>query len=326
MSGTVLARIAALLCALLPTTFTLNAQAQGYPSKPVRVIIPYPPGNTADIVARLVSIKLTERLGQNVVIDNRAGASGQIGLEATMRSPADGYTLTVGQAGNFVVAPHTYKKLSYDPLKDFTPVAQMATNYLALVVHPATPFKTPRDLVTYARANPGKLVVGTNGEGGFPHLSMELLRTQAGFTYLHVPYKGSGQIAIEIIGGQVDACMEGYTAMAPYIRSGKLRLLGISAPQRDPALPDLPTIGESIKGYESLGWFGFFAPAGTPREVVALLNKTINEATSAPDVREKMLAAGLTPINATPEAYGVILQRDYAKFGKLVKAIGFQPQ
>jgi tripartite-type tricarboxylate transporter receptor subunit TctC len=317
-------------CRTLLATIALLAaglvSAQSYPAKPIRVIVPYPPGNTADIVARLVSVKLTEKLGQNVVIENRAGASGQIGLEATMRTPADGYTLTVGQAGNFVVAPHTYKKLPYDPLRDFAPVAQMATNYLALVVHPTTPFKTPRDLAAYAKAHPGKVVIGTNGEGGFPHLSMELLRTQAGFTYLHVPYKGSGQIAIEIIGGQVDAAMEGYTSMLPYLQSGKLRLLGISAPQRDPALPDLPTIGESIKGYESLGWFGFFAPAGTPRDVVLLLNKTVNEAIASPDVREKMLTAGLMPVNATPEAYAAILQRDYAKFGKVVKQIGFQPQ
>ena len=193
------------------------AQSQSYPNHPIRIIIPFPPGNTVDIMARLVGPKLTERLHQNVIVDNRAGASGQLGLELGARAPADGYTLVGGQGGNLVVAPHTYKKLPYDPLKDFAPIALSTTNYLGLVVNPAVPFKTVKNLVAYAKANPGKLSFASNGEGGFPHMTIELLRTMAGFTYLHVPYKGTAEIATQLIGGHVDAAIDGITGMAPHI-------------------------------------------------------------------------------------------------------------
>lgn len=302
------------------------AHSQSYPTRPIRIIIPFPPGNTVDIMARLIAPKMTERLRQNIIVDNRAGASGQLGLELAAHAPPDGYTLVGGQGGNLVVAPHTYKKLPYDPIRDFSPIALSTTNYLGLVINPSVPFKTVKDLVTYAKANPGKLSFASNGEGGFPHMTIELLRTMAGFTYLHVPYKGSAEIATQLIGGHVDAAIDGITGMTPHIRSGKLRLLGVTNPTRVPQFPDVPAIAESVPGYDSRGWFGFLAPAGTPREIVNLLNQEINRAIALPDVKDKLVNAGLIIVTEPPEFFVTTLKSDYDKYGKLIRDIGFQPQ
>jgi tripartite-type tricarboxylate transporter receptor subunit TctC len=302
------------------------ALGQSYPSRPIRIIIPFPPGNTVDIMARLIAPKMTERLRQNVIVDNRAGASGQLGLELGAHAAPDGYTLIGGQGGNLVVAPHTYKKLPYDPIKDFAPIALSTTNYLGLVINPSVPFKTVKDLVVYAKAHPGKVSFASNGEGGFPHMTIELLRTMAGFTYLHVPYKGSAEIATQLIGGHVDAAIDGITGMTPHIRSGKLRLLGVTNPTRVPQFPDVPAIAESVPGYDSRGWFGFLAPAGTPREIVNLLNQEINRAIALPDVKDKLINAGLIIVTEPPEFFVTTLKSDYDKYGKLIRDIGFQRQ
>lgn len=311
-----------ILAAALPPA----AQSQSYPSKPIRVIVPYPAGNTADISARLIGQKLTERFGQQIIVDNRPGASGQLGLDIAARATPDGYTIAVGQGGNMVVAPHTYKKIPYDPVKDFAPVALIATNFLVLVAPPGSPFKDAGDMVRYAKANPGKLTVATNGEGGFPHLIFEDLRTMAGFTYLHVPYRGSAQIATELMGGQVQIAVDGITGMAPYIRGGKLRLLGVTSPKRVSLFPDAPAVAESVPGYSSGGWFGFVAPANTPKQIIATLNKAINDAMAMPDVHEKLNVVGLIPANNTPEFFGDLIKSDLAKYGSLVRGIGFQPR
>jgi tripartite-type tricarboxylate transporter receptor subunit TctC len=302
------------------------AFAQQYPVKPVRVIVPFPPGNTADILGRLIGEKFSQRYGQQMIVDNRPGAAGQLGLELAARAAPDGYTIAIGQGGNLVVAPHTYKKLAYDPIRDFQPVALLATNFLGLAVHPSIPFKTTRDLVLYAKANPGKLTFASNGEGGFPHLAIEQLRTLAGFSYLHVPYRGTGQIIAELMGGQVDATIDGFTGMAPHVRAGRIRALAITNPTRVSYLPDIPTIAEHVPGYVSQGWFGYIAPAAVPKEVIALLNKAINEAMSFPDVREKMTLAGLDVVQQPPEYFGDVIRKDYARYGKLAKDIGFKPQ
>lgn len=188
------------------------------------------------------------------------------------------------------------------------------------------PFKTTADLVAYARANPGKLTFASNGEGGFPHLAIEQLRTLAGFTYLHVPYRGTGQIITELMGGQVDATIDGFTGMAPHVHAGRIRALAITNPTRVSYLPDIPTIAEHVPGYVSQGWFGYIAPAAVPKEVIVLLNKAINEAMSSPDVREKMTLAGLEVVQQPPEYFGDVIRRDYARYGKLAKDIGFKPQ
>ncbi len=313
-----------LVCAFI-FGFAPVAGAQQYPAKPIRIVIPFPPGNTMDIMARLIGPKISERLGQNVIVDNRAGGAGQIGLEVGARAAPDGYTLIGGQGGNLVVAPHTYKKIPYDPIKDFAPIALSTTNFLALVVHPTVPFKTVKDLITYAKANPKKVTFASNGEGGFPHMTIELLRVMGGFTYVHVPYKGSAQIATDLIGGHIDAAIDGITGLAPHIRSGRLRLLAITNPSRVAEF-DAPTIAETLPGYDSRGWFGFLAPAGTPPAIVTLLNQEINRAIMLPDVKDKLVAAGLIIVTEPPEFFAATIKSDYAKYGKLIKEIGFQPQ
>jgi len=303
-----------------------TALGQAYPSKPIKVVIPYPPGDAADILARLIGPKMSDRMGQPLVVENRPGASGQIGLELLARAPADGYTIGVGQGGNLVVAPHTYKKLPYDPLKDFVPVALLATNYLAIVANPDVPFKNAAEMVAWARQNPGKLTLATNGEGGFPHLAFEQLRTMAGFSYTHVPYKGAAQIVTDVIGGQVQLGIGAYTSMSVQVKSGRVKLMAVTNPVRVPLNPDLPIVADAVPGYDSRGWFGYIAPAGTPRDMVARLNEEINRAMKLPDVAEKMTSAGLIIVTESPEFFGDMIRSDHAKYGKLTRDIGFQPQ
>jgi tripartite-type tricarboxylate transporter receptor subunit TctC len=317
-----------LLCALGFALAALAGAAVGqtYPTKPIRVIVPYPPGDAVDILSRLIGPKVTERLGQPMVVENRPGASGQIGLEIAAHAPADGYTIAVGQGGNLVVAPHTYKKLPYDPLKDFAPIAVLATNYLAVVANPNVPFKNAAEMIAWAKANPGKLTLATNGEGGFPHLAFENLAAMAGFTFQHIPYKGAAQIATDVIGGQVQLGIGAYTSLSPHVLSGRLKLIGVTNPVRVPNKPELPIFADAVPGYDSRGWFGYVAPAGTPRESIRILNEEINRAMRLPDVADKMVAAGLIIVTESPEFFGELIRSDYAKYGKLVRDIGFQPQ
>ena len=316
------------LCSLIVAlaVVTGSVWAQPYPSKPVRIVIPFPPGNTTDIMSRLIAPKMSERLGQQVIVENRPGASGMLGLDYVAKSAPDGYTIACVQGGNMVVLPHTSKTIPYDPLRDFLPIAVSTTNYLAIVANPNVPFKTIGEMVAYAKANPGKLTVATNGEGGFPHLAFEHLRTMAGITYTHVPYKGSAAIATDIIGGQVQVGIDGITGMTPHIKSGRLRILATTNKTRPVLWPDTPVAAEDVPGYESGGWFGYAAPAGTPREIVLRLNDEINRAMRSPDVSEKLVNAGLIIVNESPEYFADLLKSDFAKYGKLVKDIGFQPQ
>jgi tripartite-type tricarboxylate transporter receptor subunit TctC len=301
-------------------------QAQPYPSKPIRIVIPFPPGNTTDIMTRLITPKMSERLGQQVIVENRPGASGMLGLDYVAKSAPDGYTIACVQGGNMVVLPHTSKNIPYDPLKDFLPIAVSTTNYLAIVANPDAPFRTIGEMVAYARANPGRLTVATNGEGGFPHLAFEQLRTMAGIQYTHVPYKGSAAIATDIMGGQVQAGIDGITGMTPHIKSGRLRILATTNKTRPVLWPDTPVAAEDVPGYESGGWFGYAAPAGTPREIVLRLNEEINRAMKQADVSDKLVNAGLIVVTESPEFFGELLRSDYAKYGKLVKDIGYVPQ
>jgi tripartite-type tricarboxylate transporter receptor subunit TctC len=310
--------------ALIAAAFA--AVAQPYPTKPIRIVIPFPPGNTTDIMSRLIGPKITERLGQPIVVENRPGASGMLGLDYVAKSAPDGYTLAAGQGGNLVVLPHTSKNIPYDPLKDFVPIAVSTTNYLGIVANPDVPFKSLAEMISYAKANPGKLTVATNGEGGFPHLAFEHLRLMGGFTFTHIPYKGSAAIATDVIGGQVQAAIDGITGLAPHVRSGRLRLLATTNKTRVPLWPDTPAAAETVPGYESGGWFGYVAPAGTLREIVIKLNEEINRAIKLPEVSEKLVVGGLIVVAESPEYFGEIIRSDYAKYGKLVRDIGFQKQ
>jgi tripartite-type tricarboxylate transporter receptor subunit TctC len=292
----------------------------------VKVIVPFPPGDAADILSRLIGPKMAERMGQPVIVENRAGASGQIGLEVLKNAAADGYTIGVGQGGNLVVAPHTYKKLPYDPLKDFVAVAILATNYLAVVANPGVPFKSAAEMVAWAKANPGRLTLATNGEGGFPHLAFEHLAVMGDFKFQHIPYKGAAQIITDVMGGQVQLGIGAYTSLSPHVLSGRVRLIAVTNPVRVPNKPELPIFAEAVPGYDSRGWFGYVAPAATPREIVARLNDEINRAMKLPDVSEKMVASGLIIVTEPPEFFGDMIRSDYAKYGKLARDIGFKPQ
>src|SRR5438105_8535687 len=314
------------LLAILALAISGSVHGQPYPQKPIRIIIPFPPANTTDIMSRLIAPKMAERLAQQVIVENCPGASGMLGLDYVAKSPADGYTIGCVQGGNMVVLPHTSKNIPYDPLRDFVPIAVSTTNYLAIVANPNAPFTTIGEMVAYAKANPGRLTVATNGEGGFPHLAFEHLRTTAGFSYTHVPYKGSAAIATDIIGGQVMAGIDGITGMTPHIRSERLRLLATTNKTRPVLWPNHPTASEDVPGYESGGWFGYAAPAKTPREIILKLNEEINRAMRAPEVAEKLEAAGLIIRTESPEFFAEVLKSDYDKYGNLVKAIGFVPQ
>lgn len=313
------------LFTLLAILFGANATA-AYPDRPIRIIVPFTPGDGPDVIARLIGSKISARLGQSVVIENKAGASGQIALTELKRTEPDGYTMALGLVTNLALAPHAYKSVPYDPLKDFTPVALLGANYLALVTSPDSQFKTLADMIAWARANPGKLSIGTTSIGGFPHMSFELLGTLAGFSFVNVAYKGNGPIISDLLGGRIEGGFSSYTGFAPLIQSGKLRLLGITNPGADPLLPDLPVMGDTVKGYGSLGWFGLVAPTGTPAPIVNQLNREINDAMALEDVRQTMQKLGMTPAMISPQAFGEIMTNDYNKFGKLVRDIGFERQ
>jgi len=311
-----------LLCVL----FFSAANSQSYPARPIRLIVPFPPAETLDVMSRLIAPKLAERLGQPVVIENRPGASGMLGLDLIAKAPPDGYTIGGGEAGNMARLPHTSRNVPYDALKDFTPIALSTTNYLAIVASTGAPFRTIGDMVAYAKANPGGLTVATNGEGGFPHLAFEYLRVLGGFTFTHVPYKGASAIMTDIVGGQVMAGITSIATAAPHVKSARVRMLAVTNRTRVELWPDTPAAGEAVPGYESGGWFGYVAPPGIPRDIVLRLNSEINRAMRQPDVSDKLMNAGLTIVAESPEFFSGFLKSDYAKYGRLVKDIGFTPQ
>ena len=302
------------------------APAQAYPNRSIRVLVPALPGDACDVLSRLLGQKMGERLGQQLVIDNRPGATGTIGLAIVAQATPDGYTIACGQAGNMSVVLQVMKTMPYDSIKDFTAISLLATNYLALVVNPNLPIKTVDDLIKHAKANPGKVSFASNGEGSFLHFAAELFRTQVGITYLHVPFKGVSQMATELIGGRVDAAFTSFTGVLPYVKGGRLRLLGVAKSKRAENYPDFPAIAETVPGFESGGWFGFVAPAATPKNIVALLNKEANDAMRQPDVREKMTALGLEGWSESPEYFGKLIRSDYQKYGKLARDVGMQKQ
>ena len=303
-----------------------DVQAQSYPTKLIKIIVPQPPGgNVGDIQSRLISPILSKRLGQPVIVENRPGAGGTIGTGVLAKSPPDGYTLASGQGGPIVVLPHTSKNVPYDSLKDFAPIAMTTRNFMNIYAHPNQPFKTLPEMIAYAKANPGKMTVATNGEGAFPHLTFELLRMMAGFTYHHIPYKGSSQAEVGVLSGECQVGVAG-ASVTPQIKAGKLVLLASTGETRAPSWPDKPTAGETVPGYSFGGWFGFIAPAGTPREIVNRLNDEINRIMNSPDVAKMMADQEMYVVNESPKYFEDAIKSDYAKYGKLVRDIGFQPR
>jgi tripartite-type tricarboxylate transporter receptor subunit TctC len=304
-----------------------TAQAQNYPNRAIRIIVPQLPGDSCDTMSRLVGQKMSERLGQQVVIDNRPGAGGSIGLAIAAKSPPDGYTIACGQGGNMSVLPHTMKGIPYDANRDFQGISLVATNYLALVVHPTTPFRNVGQLVKYLKANPGKVAFASNGEGAFLHMATEMFRSAVGgFQYLHVPFKGVPQMGQELMAGRVDAAFASFTGMYPFIQSGQVRLLGLAKETRAPNYPDYPTIAETVKGFSSGGWFGFVAPAKVPKDIIATLNREMNAALKMPDVRGRLETLGLEVWAESPEYFNKLLKDEYDKYGKVSKEIGLTPK
>ena len=296
-------------------------QAQNYPNKPIRLIVPFPPGGGNDVIARLIAQKLSDRFGQQVVVDNKAGANGIVGLQALMQSPADGYTLAVAAAGPMAVNPSLYDKLPYDPTKDFSPITNLVNYPLLLVVHPSVPVKTTLDLVNLAKAKPKQLFFASPGSGNSGHLAGELFNTMAHVQTVHVPYKGQGPALADLLTGQVQMLYSSIPSVLPQVRSGQLTALAVGSAKRLPSLPDIPTIAETgVPGYEAYSWVGIVAPAKTPKAIVTRLNQEIVDILKQKDVAEKLNQQGALPVGDTPEQFGAYIKAEIDKWGAVVRA------
>ncbi len=295
---------------------------QAFPSKPLRVVIPWPPGGANDIAGRTVMLRVADAIGQPVVIDNRGGAGGTIGTDHVAKSAPDGYTLLV-QSVTHVANAHLYQKLPYDTLRDFAPVALLTAQTAVLVVHPSLPVKSVKEFVALARARPDQLMYSTAGNGSIPHLSMALFGSMTGTKLVHVPYKGGGPQVVGLLGGEAQASLATIASVIAHIKTGRLRALGVASTRRSPTLPDVPTIAESgVPGYELSPWIGLLAPAATPRPVIDRLNAEVNRALKLPDVASTLSAQALDPWGGAPEEFGARLKADFVQYGKLIALTG----
>ena len=318
-----LAACVAIAALVLASTPPASAQTDAYPSKPIRIVVPFPAGGTTDILARAVAQKITEAWGQSVVVDNRPGAGGNIGAELVAKSAPDGYTLLMGTVGTHAINTSLYAKMPFDHVKDFTPVVLVAGVPNVLVVHPSVPAKSVAELVAYAKANPGKLNFASSGSGTSIHLSGELFKTSAGVQMTHVPYKGSAPALTDLMGGQVQLMFDNLPSALPHIKAGKLRALAVTSTVRAPTLPDVPTIAESgFPGFEASSWFGLLAPAGTKPEVVAKLNAEVRKWLETPEAREKLASQGANAAGGTPEDFARHIAAETAKWARVVKESG----
>jgi len=314
--------IRSFLLAAMGGLFALTVQAQSYPSKPVRVVVPYPPGGPTDIVARVLFQQVAESTGQQFLIDNRAGAGGNIGAEAVAKAPADGYTLLIGTTAH-AINMSLFKSLNYDVQKDLAPVSLLTQGPLVLVTHPQFPANSIKELIDMAKAKPGSLNFASSGNGQSTHLSAEPFNSMAGIKMVHVPYKGSAPALGDLMSGQVGIMFDTTLSAMPFVKAGKLKALGVTSPQRTPAAPDVPTIAESgLPGYEVFAWNGVLVPAGTPKAIVAQLNEEIRKAMQLPQVREKFSAQGFAASWNTPDQFGVFVRNEVEKWARTVKASG----
>jgi tripartite-type tricarboxylate transporter receptor subunit TctC len=319
MKKIVLATIAAGLAA--------TATAQTYPTKPVRLMVPFPPGGSTDIVARIVAQKLSSQLGQGVVIENRGGAGGTLGTAVVAKAPADGYLLTVGTTSTHVVAPSVYSKLEYDPVKDFAPISLMAVTPYLLVVNPNVPAKSLKELVDLMKSQPGKLNYASAGVGSTTHLAMEMLKGASNTYALHIPYNGNGPAGTAVIAGQVEILFGSLPAVLPHAKSGRVRPLAVGTPKRSPSLPEVPSVAESgYPGFDASLWLAIMAPAGTPQPVIERLHKEIVAAVKSPETAQALDKAGAEPITSTPAELAAMIKDGVAKYAKVVKTAGVKPE
>jgi len=316
-----------LLCATTYVGLVMPVCAQqNYPTRPVRFVVPFAPGGSTDTLARTIGVKLADALGQQVVVDNRTGANGDIGMEIVARSRPDGYTIVLGYIANLAIAPSLYAKMPYDPVKDFAPVTQPASSPNVLTAHPSVQAKTLQELIALAKAKPGQISFASTGVASVGHLTGELINNLAGIRMTHVPYKGSGQAVTDILGGHVQVMFSGFSSTLHHIRAGKLRALAVTGPKRSPALAEVPTISEQgFPGVEATAWYGILAPAGTPKPVVAQLHGDLVRVLKQPDVVQKLDGLGFEIVASTPEQFGAYIRTEIRKWEKVVRASGAKP-
>lgn len=316
----------AVMVVVLAAVWPASAQQQ-YPVKPVRLIVPFAPGGPNDILGRLVGQKLTEQWGQPVIIENRGGAGGTIGLEAAVRSPKDGYTLAMGGTSNLTVAPSLYEKLAYDPLKDVTPIINVAAVPYALAVNPTVPAKTARELIPIASRKTGYLSYGSSGMGSMSSLAAELFKSMSKTQIVHVPYKGTAPALTDVVSGQIDLMFADLALIKPFAERGRLRAIGVTGLKRSVAMKELPTVAESgLPGYDIEPWFGVITTEGAPRAVVTRVNAAIAAALKSPDVLQRLAALGYEPLGGTPEQFAATIKSDISKYATVVKAAGIKAE
>ena len=316
-----------ILIALAAALTAASAFAQGYPTKPVRVVVTFPPGGTPDIYGRIMAVELSKLWGQSVVVENRTGAGGTIGTDYAAKSAPDGYTLLFAADASVTIAPHLYAKLPYDPVRDFAPVVNVTAGPFVLMANPAFPPNNVKELIALVRSQPGKISYASSGAGGQQHLAMESIRTLAGnMDMIHVPYKGFGQGLADVLANQVPLIFGGITASIQLTRSGKLKALGVTGPRRAKALPDVPAIAETLPGFDITAWYGFLAPAGTPREIVKKVHDDSVAIIHRADFLERLDRDGIEPVGNTPEEFAAEIKRDIGRWEKIVKAAGVKPE
>jgi tripartite-type tricarboxylate transporter receptor subunit TctC len=313
------ARIPYVFGAILAIIGTGPAFAQAYPAKAVRMIGPSSPGGGIDTNGRILAAYLTQSMGQQFVLENRPGAGGRIGTELASKAPPDGYTLLFSAAASMTIHPNTYKNLPYDPVRDFAPISLVALSEYILAVHPSLPVKSVKDLIALAKARPGQIVYGSSGTFGLPHLAGELLEQSAGIDMLHVAYKGGGPAARAILGGEVAFMFGTGPTVVPHAKAGRLRLIAIASDKRSPAMPELPTVAETLPGVEVSAWYGLLAPAGTPKDIITRLHAETVKAVSDPKVAAQIRNAGGEPVTSTPEEFAAHIKAEIARWGKAVK-------
>ncbi len=323
---TSLVRHRAWAVALIALAMSIGGHAAEYPTKPIRLIVPFSPGGSNDIMARLAAQKFTENLGQQVIVDNRPGASGIVGTELATEAQPDGYTLLM-MSLTLTVNPSLYRKLPYDTVKDLIPVSLIASAPLMLVVNPSLPVKSVQELIDHAKANPGKLNFGSGGAGTTPHLAGEMLNTMAGLQMTHVPYKGGGPALADLVGGQIQLMLENIPSTLPFVKAGKLRALAVSGKKRSPLVPDLPTLDEAgLKGYEIVGWNGLFFPAGTSPAIVKTIHSQTVTMLTQPDVKERLARLGAEAVGNSPAEFAAFIRAEIDKWARIVKQAGLKAQ
>ena len=312
---------------LLLAIFCGSAQAQSYPSRPVRIIVGFAAGGPSDIVARIVAQQLTDRLGRSVVVENRPGATGMIGAEVVAKAPPDGHALYLASQTTHAVAPYMYAKAPYDPIRDFTTVSLVAHNPLLCTTHPSLNVKSIKELIALAKARPGDLNFATGGQGSSPHMSVELLKSMTGIKMVAIHYKGDGAAISDLLGGQVPIMFASIAGLLPHTKTGKLRGIAVTGAKRSTIAPEFPTVAESgLKGYEVVTWFGILATAGTPSEIVARLNTELVQMVTVPAVKEKITGLGLEIVGNSSAEYAAFLKEENVKWGNMVKALGLRAE